>query len=137
MTQKLRKHKKKADSSDGDVYTRAHKSPLVKKSEKKSKKSKKRWSEEESEFMSLCNDMNDGVALLTTTSNFLSYSRFENIFKSVCTDAGKEVAWSKKVMDNDGKEYTWFLAPKPINGKPPDKGRCSEDSCKPLQTGQD
>ena len=64
--------------------------------------------------------MNDGVALLTATSNFLSYRRFENVFKSVCTDAGKEVARSKKVMDNDEKEYTLFLAPKPIKGKPLD-----------------
>ena len=38
----------------------------------------------------------------------------------MCTDAGKEVARSKKVMDNNGKEYTLFLAPKPIKGKPLD-----------------
>ena len=37
------------------------------------------------------------------------------------TDAGKEVARSKKVMDNTGKEFTLFLAPKPIKGKPLDK----------------
>ena len=51
----------------------------------------------------------------------MSYRRFENVFKSVCTDAG--VARSEKVLDNDGKEYTLFLAPKPIKGKPLDKGK--------------
>ena len=55
----------------------------------------------ENKFTSLCDDMNDSVALITATINFLSYRRFENVFKSVCTDAGKEVARSK---DNDGKE---------------------------------
>ena len=65
--------------------------------------------------------MNAGVAVLTATSNHLSYRRFENVYK--CTDAGKEVARSKNVMDNDGKEYTLFLAPKPIKGKPPDKSK--------------
>ena len=72
----------------------------------------------ENKFTSLCNAMNERVALLTATSNFLTYRRFENIFKSVCTDAGKEVARS-------GKEYTLFLAPKPIKGKPPDTGKMS------------
>ena len=55
------------------------------------------------------------MALLTSTSNFLSYRRLENVFKSVCTDAGKEVTRSKKVLDNDGKEETIFLAPKPLD----------------------
>ena len=39
------------------------------------------------------------------------------------TDARKEVATSKKVMDNTGKEFTLFLAPKPIKGKPLDKSK--------------
>ena len=30
---------------------------------------------------------------------------------------------SKKVLDNDGKKYTLFLAPKPIKCKPLDKGK--------------
>ena len=45
------------------------------------------------------------------------------MFKSVSTDAGKEVTCSKNVLDNDGKEYTLFLVPKPIKGKPLDKGK--------------
>ena len=55
--------------------------------------------------------MNAGVTLLTMTSNYLSYRRFENVYKLVCTEAGKEVARSKKVINNDGMEYTLFLAP--------------------------
>ena len=35
----------------------------------------------ENKFTSLCDDMNDSVALLMATSNFLSYRRFENVFK--------------------------------------------------------
>ena len=67
--------------------------------------------------------MHAGVVLLTLTSKFLSYMRFENVFNTVCTDAGKQVVRSKKVLDNNGKEYMLFLAPKPIKGKPLDKGK--------------
>ena len=77
----------------------------------------------ENKFSSLCDDMNAGVALLIVTSNYLSYRRFENVFKSVCMDTGKAVARSKKVMDNDEKEYTLFFAPKPMKGKPFDKSK--------------
>ena len=143
------KHKKhKADSSDEDAYTHAcKKAPLVKKKKfKKSKKSKKNKSSSDSssnssmmnsksdapianrmmaenKFSSLCDDMNAGITLLNASSNYLSYRKFENVYKSVCMDAGKEVARSKKVMDNDGKEYTLFLASKPIKGKPLDKSK--------------
>ena len=43
----------------------------------------------QNKFTSLCDDMDKGLGLLAATSNYLSYRRFENIFKSVCTDAGK------------------------------------------------
>ena len=66
----------------------------------------------ENKFMSLCDDMDYGVALLTATMNFLSDRRFKNLFKSVCIDTIKEVVQSKKMMDNDGKEYMLFRAPK-------------------------
>ena len=39
------------------------------------------------------------------------------------TDAGKEVARSKKVTDNTGKDFTLFLASEPIKGKPLDKSK--------------
>ena len=45
------------------------------------------------------------------------------MYSNLCTDAGKEVVRSKKVLDNDGNEYTLFLAPKPVKGKPLDKGK--------------
>lgn len=74
----------------------------------------------QNKFTSLSDDMNRAIALLAATSNFLGYRRFENVYKSVCTDAGKEVAKSQKVKDNQGKEFTLFLAPEPIKGKPID-----------------
>ena len=65
--------------------------------------------------------MDEVVELLAATSAFLSYRRFENVFKSVTTEAGKAVTRSKKVTDNNGKEYTLFLPPHPIKGKVWDK----------------
>ena len=53
----------------------------------------------------------------------IEFSILQKIWKCVqisYTDAGKEVARSK-VMDNDGKEYTLFLTPKPIKAKALDK----------------
>ena len=68
----------------------------------------------QNKFSSVSDDMNRGLALLAATSNCLMYRRFENVFKSVTTDAGKDVARSKKVTDNAGKEFTLFLSPEPI-----------------------
>ena len=45
----------------------------------------------ENKFTSLYDDMDACIALLTSTSNFVSYRRFEIVLKSICTDAGKEV----------------------------------------------
>ena len=75
----------------------------------------------QNKFSLLSDDMNRGLVFLATTSNFLNYRRFENVFKLVTTDAGKEVARSKKVTDNTGKDSMLFLAPEPIKGKPLDK----------------
>ena len=71
----------------------------------------------QNKFTTLSDDINRSMALLAATSNFITYRRFENVYKSVCTEAGKEVAKSQKVTDNNGKEYTLFLAPEPIKGK--------------------
>ena len=72
----------------------------------------------EDKFTSLAKDLNAGLGLLAATSTYIQYRRYENIFKSVTTEAGKEVTRSKKVKDKNGKEFTVFLAPKPIKGKP-------------------
>ena len=77
----------------------------------------------QNKFSSLSDDMNRGLALLAAMSNFLNYRQFENVFKSVTTDAGKEVARSKNVPNNTGKEFTLFLALEPIKGKPLDKSK--------------
>ena len=65
------------------------------------------------------------------SSNWLSQmlvkKLLENVFKLVITDAGKEVARSKKVTDNAGKEFTLFLASKPVKGKPLDKTKMFGD----------
>ena len=45
----------------------------------------------QNKFSSLSENMNLGLAMLAATSNFFNYRRFENVFKSVTTDAGKEV----------------------------------------------
>ena len=42
----------------------------------------------QNKFLSLSDDMNRGIVLLAATSNFLNYQRFENVIKSVTTDAG-------------------------------------------------
>ena len=76
---------------------------------------------EQEKFTSLAADMDEGVEMLAATSTFINFRRFENVFKSVTTDAGKEVSRSKKIKDKDGKEYTLFLPPHPIKGKPLDK----------------
>ena len=76
---------------------------------------------EQIKFTSLTADMDEAVELLAATSTFINFRRFENVFKSVTTEAGKEVTRSKKVTDNNGKEYTLFLPPHPIKGKVWDK----------------
>lgn len=75
----------------------------------------------ENRFTSLAKDLNAGIELLAATSTYITYRRYENIFKAVTTDAGKEVTRSKKVKDKNGKEFTVFLAPKPIKGRDYDK----------------
>ena len=77
----------------------------------------------ENSFTSLASDFNKGIELLAAASTFLSYRRYENVYKAVTTDAGKEVTRSKKVKDKNGKEFTLFLAPKPIKGKALDKSK--------------
>ena len=71
----------------------------------------------QNKFSSLSDNMNRDLALLAATGNFRNYPRFENNFKSITTDAGKEVARSKKMTSNAGKEFTLFLPPEPIQGK--------------------
>ena len=75
----------------------------------------------EDKFTTLAKGMNDGLELLAAASTYATFHRFENVFKSVATEAGKEVTCSKKVKDRDGKEYTLFLAPKPLKSKTWDK----------------
>ena len=75
----------------------------------------------ENSFTSLASDLNKGIELLAATTTFLTYRRYENVFKAVTTEAGKEITRSKKVKDKNGKEFTLFLAPKPIKGKALDK----------------
>ena len=75
----------------------------------------------EDKFTTLAKGMNDGLELLAAASMYATYRRFENVFKSVTTEAGKEVTRSKKIKDKDGKEYTLFLPPKPLKGKAWDK----------------
>ena len=77
----------------------------------------------ENTFTSLASDLNKGIELLAAASTFLSYRRYENVFKAVTTEAGKEITRSKKVKDKNGKEFTLFLAPKPIKGKTLDKSK--------------
>ena len=86
----------------------------------------------EDKFTTLAKGMNDGIELLAAASTFASYRRFENIYKGVSTEAGKEVTRSKKVKDKTGKEYTLFLPPKPLKGKPWDKSlmKVAESSSK-------
>lgn len=71
----------------------------------------------EDKYTSLAKDLNSGIELLASTSTYITYRRFENVFKGVTTEAGKEVTRSKKVKDKAGKEHTVFMAPKPIKGK--------------------
>ena len=75
----------------------------------------------ENVFTSLASDLNKGIELLAAASTFLNYRRYENVFKAVTTEAGKELTRSKKVKDKNGKEFTLFLGPKPIKGKALDK----------------
>ena len=91
----------------------------------------------QNKFSSLSDDMNRGLALLTAMSNFLNYRRFDNVFKSVTTDASKEVARSKRVTDNTGKEFTLFLAPEPIKGQSLDKSKMFGGQLPSLQTRGD
>ena len=71
----------------------------------------------EDRFTTLARGMNEGLELLAAASTFATYRRFENVYKGVTTEAGKEATRSKKVKDLDGKEYTLFLPPKPLKGK--------------------
>ena len=75
----------------------------------------------ENSYTSLASDLNKGVELLAAASTFLTYRRYENVYKAVTTEAGKELTRSKKVKDKNGKEFTLFLPPKPIKGKTLDK----------------
>ena len=77
----------------------------------------------ENVFTSLASDLNKGIELLAAASTFLNYRRYENVYKAVTTEAGKELTRSKKVKDKNGKEFTLFLAPKPIKGKALDKSK--------------
>ena len=77
----------------------------------------------ENVFTSLATDMNKGIELLAAASTFLTFRRYENVYKAVTTDAGKELTRSKKVKDKNGKEFTLFMAPKPIKGKALDKAK--------------
>ena len=78
---------------------------------------------EEDRYTSLAANMNKGIQLLATTATFINFRRFENVFKGAGSEVGKELARSKKVKGKDGKEYTLFLPPKPIKGKPLDKSK--------------
>ena len=60
--------------------------------------------------------MNDGLEVLAAASKYPTFKRYENVFKNVTTEAGKEVTHSKKVKDRTGKEFTLFMPPKPIPG---------------------
>ena len=71
----------------------------------------------QNKFSSLSDNINRGLAWLATMSNSLNYRQFENVFKSVTTDA------TKKRTDNTGKEFTLFLALEPIKRKPLDKSQ--------------
>ena len=71
----------------------------------------------EKRYTSLTQGMNDGLELLATASRFATYKRFENVSKSVSTDAGKEVTRTRKVTDHRGKEFYLYLPPKPVKGK--------------------
>lgn len=75
----------------------------------------------EDRYTSLATGINEGLEVLAAASTFASFRRFENVFKGVTTEAGKEVTRSKRVKDKEGKEYTLFLPPKPIKGKTWDK----------------
>ena len=71
----------------------------------------------EKKFTTLTQGMNDGLELLATASRFATFKRFENVSKSVSTEAGKEVTRSRKVTDHKGKEFFLHLPPKPVKGK--------------------
>lgn len=71
----------------------------------------------EGRFTSLVDGMSDGLGVLAAASSFANFKRYENVYKHVTTEAGKEVTRSKKVKDKTGKEFTLFLPPKPIKGK--------------------
>ena len=75
----------------------------------------------EHKFTTLAEGMNDGLEVLEAASVYANFHRFENVFKGVTMDAGKEVTRWKCVKDKQGKEFTLFMAPKPIKGKPWDK----------------
>lgn len=75
----------------------------------------------EHRFTTLATTMNDGLEVLAAASSYATFKRYENVFKNVTTDAGKEVTRSKKIKDRAGKEYTLFMPPKPIPGKHWDK----------------
>ena len=71
----------------------------------------------EKRYTSLTQGMNDGLEVLATASRFATYKRFENVSKSVSTDAGKEVTRTRKITDHRGKEFYLYLPPKPVKGK--------------------
>ena len=75
----------------------------------------------EDRFTTLASSMNDGLEVLAAASKYATFKRYENVFKNVTTEAGKEVTRSKKVKDRMGKEFTLFMPPKPLPGKHWDK----------------
>lgn len=75
----------------------------------------------EQKFTTLAEGMSDGLELLAAASTFATFRRYENVYKGVTTEAGKEVTRSRRVKDKKGKEFTLFMPPKPIKGKTWDK----------------